>query len=104
MKAIPPESLSSTVEKVNENRGHGKRRIMNMRIMNTSWQVVMLWQVPLAAVILLGDLYLLSPQLKSDFKMSEMRNLKKKKADELNRVLYLTIAQADEAGINQSTA
>lgn len=79
MKAIPPESLSSTVEKVNENHGHGKRRIMNMRIMNTSWQVVLLWQVPLAAVILLGDLYLLSPQLKSDFKISEMRNLKKKK-------------------------
>lgn len=93
------------MEKVNENRGHGKRRIMNTRIMNTSWQVVLLWQVPLAGVILLDDLYLLSPCLKSDFKISEMRNLKKKKKTvELNRALYLTVAQAHEAGINQSTA
>lgn len=79
MKAVPPESLSSTVEKVNENCGHEKRKIMNMRIMNTSWQVVLLWEVPPAGLILLDDLYLLSLYLKSGFEISEMRNLKKKK-------------------------
>lgn len=77
MKAIPPESLSSTVEKVNENCGHVKRKKVNMRIMKASWQVVLLWQVPLEGLILLDDFYLLSPYLKSDFEISEMRNLKK---------------------------
>lgn len=77
MKAIPPESLSSTVEKVNENCGHVKRKKVNMRIMKASWQVVLLWQVPLEGMILLDDFYLLSPYLKSDFEISEMRNLKK---------------------------
>lgn len=77
MKAVPPESSSSIVEKVNENCGHEKRKIMNMRIMNTSWQMVLLWQVALAGLILLDDLYLLSLYLKSDFEIPEKRNLKK---------------------------
>lgn len=45
-----------------------------MRIMNTSWQVVLLWQVPLAELTPLDDLYFLSPYLKSDLEISEMRN------------------------------
>lgn len=47
--------------------------------MNTSWQVVLLWEVPPAGLIVLDDLYLLSLYLKSGFEISEMRNLKKKK-------------------------
>lgn len=68
--------------------------------MKSRKQAVLLWQVSLAGVILLHCLHLLSSYLKRDFEKSKMGNMKKN--DELNRVPYLTIAQAHEVGINQS--
>ena len=57
------------MEKVNENFGYVKRRIMNSKR-----QAVLLWQLSLAGVILLHYLHLLNPYLKRDFEKSEMGN------------------------------
>lgn len=58
--------MSSAVEKVNENLGHVKKRMLISRR-----QVVLLWQVVSTGVVLLHYLYLLSSYLKRDFEKSE---------------------------------